>query len=134
MVIQRWQSLYLLIASLFIGLFCYMPMASLVDNSELSMCQFPIYLTLNVLIGILLLISIFLYKNLARQKTVVKICMMLNVASIITGMLIMYNMWSEVIEWNGPVLLVVAVLAITLGAYRHIVADERLLKSYDRIR
>ena len=59
MVIQRWQSLYLLIASLFIGLFCYMPMASLVDNSKLSMCQFPIYLTLNVLIGILLLISIF---------------------------------------------------------------------------
>lgn len=133
MVIQRWQSLYLLIASIFMGLFCYLPMAS-VANSEISVYNYPVYLTLNILIALLLIISIFLYKNLARQKTVVKICMMLNVASIITGVLIMYNMWSEVIEWNGPVLLVVAVLAITLGAYRHIVADERLLKSYDRIR
>lgn len=133
MVIQRWQSLYLLIASIFMGLFCYLPIA-LVENSELSVYNFPIYLTLNVLIAILLFISIFLYKNLARQKTVVKICMMLNVASIIAGALIMYNIWTDVISWKGTLLLVVATLGIMLGAYRHIVADERLLKNYDRIR
>ena len=133
MAIQRWQSLYLLIASLFLGLFCYMPIAS-VENSELSVYNFPIYLTLNVLIALLLIISIFLYKNLTRQKTVVKICMMLNVASIIAGALIMYNIWADVLDFKGSVLLVIASLGITLGAYRHITADERLLKSYDRIR
>ena len=133
MVIQRWQSLYLLIATIFMGLFCYLPMAS-VANNEICVYNYPVYLTLNILIALLLIISIFLYKNLTRQKTVVKICMMLNVASIISGALIMYNIWSAVDDWKGAVLLVVAVLAITLGAYRHIVADERLLKSYDRIR
>ena len=132
MVIQRWQSLYLLIASIFMGLFCYLPMAS-VANSEISVYNYPVYLTLNILIALLLIISIFLYKNLARQKTAVKICMMLNVASIVSGALIMYNIWSAVEDWKGAVILVVAVFAIILGAYRHILADERLLKSYDRI-
>lgn len=133
MVIQRWQSLYLLIASIFMGLFCYMPMVS-VENGELSVYHYPVYLTLNMLITLLLIISIFLYKNLARQKTIVKICMMLNVSSIIAGALILYNIWTDVVDCNGALLLVVATLGITLGAYRYIVADERLLKSYDRIR
>lgn len=133
MVIQRWQSVYLLIASVMMGFFCYLPMAT---EGEASICvyQQPVYLTLNILITALSFISIFLFKNLSRQKTVVKVNMFLMLASAITGAIIIYPGTNLSIEWTGAPLLLGAALVITLAAYSRIRADERLLKSYDRIR
>lgn len=133
MVIQRWQSVYLLIASVMMGFFCYLPMAT-ADEVNICVYQQPVYLTLNILIVILSFISIFMFKNLSRQKTVVKVNMFLMLVSAISGAVIIYLGTNMTIEWTGAPLLLGAALVITLAAYSRIRADERLLKSYDRLR
>ncbi len=133
MVIQRWQSLYLLIASIMMGFYCFLPMANTAEGVIYAYNIKP-YLVVNVLIALLLFISIFMYKNLARQKTVVKVNLLLLIISAVSGGLIVYNQNGATIDWTGAVLLISASLIITLAAFTRILADEKLLKSYDRIR
>ena len=133
MVIQRLQSLYLLIASIMMGFFCFRPMA-LISEAPVCVCDYPVYLTLNALIALLLLISIFMFKNLARQQMVVKICLFLYLASGVSGALLIYNLADVAIAWFGAPLLLGAAFVITLAALARIKADDKLLKSYDRLR
>ena len=73
MVIQRWQSIFLLLASIMMGLFCYLPLASQ-GNVDFHPYNQPVYLTLNILVAILSFIAIFLFKNLTNpvvKKTLI---------------------------------------------------------------
>lgn len=133
MVIQRWQSVFLLLASIMMGCSCFLPMA-IAGETTITPASHIAYLALNAVITILLLISIFLYKNLHRQKTVVKIGFLMTIASAITAGIIIYNSPSATIDWTGNPLLTVCSMVLILAAYRRIIADEKLLKSYDRIR
>ena len=134
MVIQRWQSVFLLLASIMMGIFCYLPLASQADI-DFRPYQQPVYLILNVLISVMSLIAIFLYKNLARQKTVVKVNALLIVASAIAGGVIVYmNMPKVEILWTAGPLLLICSFLITIAALRRINHDEKLLKAADRIR
>lgn len=134
MVIQRWQSVFLLLASIMMGFFCYLPLASQ-GNVDFHPYQQPVYLTLNVLISILSLIAIFLYKNMSRQKMVVKINAFLILVSAIVGAVIVYmNMPQMEILWMAGPLLLVGSFIMTIAALRRINHDDKLLKAADRIR
>ena len=134
MVIQRWQSVFLLLASIMMGLFCYLPLASY-GNTDFSPYQQPVYLTLNVLVSVLLLIAIFLYKNFSSQKTVVKVSAFLIVVSAISGGLVIYNNMPQVeILWTAGPLLLICSFLMSILALRRIKYDENLLKAADRIR
>ncbi len=136
MVIQRWQSVFLFLASIMMGIFCAIPMASQGEGeSFIQFCPIDatVYFTLNVLTAVLLFLSIFMFKNLKRQKTVALVSIVLMIASAVSGGIIVYN-GAFNIDWTGGVLLLLCSIAMTLAAYRRIVADERLLKSYDRLR
>lgn len=133
MVIQRWQSLYLLVASVMMGFYCFLPMANTAEGVMYAYNIKP-YLVVNVLIALLLFISIFLYRNLSKQKTVVKVNLLLMVISAVSGGLIVYNYGGATINLSGAVLLILASIVITILAYTRILSDEKLLKSYDRIR
>ncbi len=134
MVIQRWQSVFLLLASIMMGFFCYLPLASQ-GNVDFHPYQQPVYLILNVLISMLSLISIFLYKNMSRQKTVVKINALLMIASAIAGGIIVYmNMPQLEIFWMAGPLLLLCSFIMTIAALRRINHDDKLLKAADRIR
>ena len=115
------------------GCSCFLPLASIGDIQILPSSQM-VYFILNALIAVLTLISIFLFKNLSRQKTVVKVTFSLTIASIITLGIMIFSMPEAVIDWTGAPLLIVCSLVLNLAAYRRIVFDEKLLKSYDRIR
>lgn len=134
MVIQRWQTVYLFLASIMMGFFCYLPLAS---YGDIDFCPYqqPVYLTLNVLISVLSLIAIFLYKNLSRQQTVVKVNAFFIAVSAVVGAVIVYMNVPEVeVIWTvGPLLLICSFL-MTIGALRRIKHDEKLLKAADRIR
>jgi hypothetical protein len=90
-----------------------------------------------VLIPVLAITAIFLYKKIKLQKTVT----LLVIAFSLCLMIITLYYWYIIShKFNGvpvpgikmsfpPVILVLAIMA-----YRGIVKDERLLKSYDRIR
>lgn len=133
MVIQRWQSVFLLLAAIMMGCSCMLPLAT-IGETTLTPASQPVYLVLNALIAVLTLISIFLFKNLSRQKTVVKVNLFLIVASIITAGIMIFSTADAAIDWTGAPLLVICSLVLTLAGYRRICADEKLLKSYDRIR
>ena len=134
MVIQRWQSVFLLLASIMMGFFCYLPIASQ-GAVDFHPYQQPVYLTLNILISVLSLIAIFLYKNMSRQKMVVKINAFLMIASIIVGGVIVFkNMPQMEIIWMAGPLLLVCSFIMTIAALRRINHDDKLLKAADRIR
>lgn len=133
MVIQRWQSVFLLLAAIMMGCSCILPLAS-IGELQLTPGSQPVYLILNALIAVLSFIAIFLFKNISRQKTVVKINFILIIASIVSAGIMIYITPEASIDWTGAPLLVICSLVMTLAAYRRISADENLLKSYDRIR
>lgn len=134
MVIQRWQSMYLFLASIMMGIFCYLPLASQADI-DFRPYQQPVYLILNVLIAMLSLLAIFMYKNLSRQKTVVKVnAFLIAVSAIVGGIIVYMNMPHVEILWTAGPLLLFCSFLITIAAFRRINHDEKLLKAADRIR
>lgn len=134
MVIQRWQSVFLLLASIMMGVFCALPLASQGDV-DFYPYQQPVYLILNALVAILSFVAIFLFKNLARQKMVVKVNAFLIVASAIVGAIIIYvGMPNLEILWTAGPLLLICSFLMTIAAIRRINQDDKLLKAADRIR
>lgn len=139
MVIQRIQSLYLLIGAILMTIFIFIPFAS-VENTDVIFkpTDFPVYFILNVVIALILFIAIFLYKSPRRQKTVTLVSMVLIAASAVTGGLILYGPNAPQgivrVEWFGGVLLLVISLILALAARRGIIKDIKTLSSYDRIR
>lgn len=134
MVIQRWQSVFLLLASIMMGIFCVLPLATQ-GNVDFYPYQQPVYLILNALVAVLSFIAIFLFKNLARQKMVVKVNAFLIVASAIVGAIMIYvGMPNLEILWTAGPLLLICSFLMTIAALRRINQDDRLLKAADRIR
>ncbi len=132
MVIQRWQSLLLFISALVIGAGLVFPIGSIVcdaDSPESSTPMYaldilPLFIVL-CLTFVLLLVDIFLYKTLPLQKKVALVCLLLTVVAGVAGG----------ICGSVSVMVMTSVSAIlTIVAYTRMKADERLLKSYDRIR
>lgn len=141
MVIQRWQSVLLLIAAICMALFCFTPFASFSDPASansvslITPCDFMVFLVLNLTIATLLFISIFLYRNLKRQLTVTLLSILLIAVSAVTGIFIVYGRLEggRIELWGGVLLLILALVA-ALWAYRKIQGDRKLLASMDRLR
>lgn len=139
MVIQRWQSVLLLLAVVLMCIFCCTPYASYSlspeETQNIYIKDAPVLLTVSLLVTFLLFISIFMYKNLKRQMTVTIISMVLIVATIVTSFFVIYNAYpsAEFIIAGGVLLLIIS-LILALGAYRLMRSDLRKLRSYDRLR
>lgn len=141
MVIQRWQTVFLFIATVLVALFTFMPFASATVDSQVADLHpkdFPVYLILNLLIAILLLLAIFMYRNLKLQKKVALLSMLLMCCSAVCGGFLLYgpNAPKGAVElvWAGGILLLLGALVFAILAYRGIGKDQRTLSSYDRIR
>lgn len=141
MVIQRWQSVLLLLAVVLMCIFCATPLATYAaDTSAESLTAVyvkdaPVLLTVSILVAALLFITIFLYKNLKRQMTVTLLSIVLIVATIVTGFFVVYNAYpgADFVLFGGILLLVIS-LILALSAYRLMKRDLRKLRSYDRLR
>lgn len=138
MVIQRWQTVYLLIAAICMGLASFLSLGTgLAGNNEIvnySAFNFLPLFIINILVTALLFIDIFLYKNLHHQKKVALVNILLEIVSIvITAILASFPSGPiEAMSWTAT--LPVVALILTILARSRMSADERLLKSYDRIR
>ena len=69
MVIQRWQSVFLLLGAILSATISFVPWA-VVDNQTVNLSSNTIALTINLLVTVLFLLTIFMFRNLTRQKTV----------------------------------------------------------------
>lgn len=139
MVLQRWQSVYLLVAVFAMILACFLPFGAWIENSvaivKLVPKAFPVLLILNILIAVLLLIDIFMYKNLRAQKSVAAICAVLCVASIATQVIILVRAEASFsLVWNGSMICTFCAFVCSLMARYNMNRDEKILKSYDRLR
>lgn len=138
MVIQRWQSVLLLLAAIAMAFFCTCPIVGIYGDDamhQLSVSDIPAYLVFNITVTVLLLVDIFLYGNLRLQMRVAAISAILSAASAAVGILIIcLNMPQAQPATAWALSLPTAAFIITLIARRYMRRDYKLLNSYDRLR
>lgn len=156
MVIQRWQSLLLLIASIMMGLFTFCSLGQIsttdftfnynsmgfsylgeaTEGAPTGVYETTWYFfTLSLTTTLILLIDIFLYVNLPLQKKVAVIGILFIVACSIIGFALGYNAIPEgSIQWSPIRICPLIALVATLFALNRIQSDHNKLRSADRIR
>lgn len=93
------------------------------------------FFALSLLSAVLPLINIFLFKNLQVQKRICLIEILLLIAVITTGAIYGYTgIDNGAIAWSSLVCAPFLALLADIMAFNRIIADERLLKSADRLR
>ena len=98
MVLQRWQTVFLFLAAIAMAVFTFMPVMGLVtDQGNFTLCALgccessvPNYLllTLDCLIVVMLLVTIFKYRDLKLQQRLCKIDILLIIALVFLGAII----------------------------------------------
>ena len=134
MVIQRWQSVMLLLAVACMVVYIFMP----VEVSDLNMSQSryvvdpksnPGLWLPAAVSAVLYFVDIFLFKNFKNQLWTLFAA---NVGAITAGFLLVWATISSTLAWS----LVFPLVALVFGLMaRHmIVKDMKKLRSYDRLR
>lgn len=139
MVIQRWQSVLLLLAAVAMIVLNFLPMATLTPAQGAPTPYFttdvPILLIIDSLISILLILGIFMFKNLKLQMHVTLLTVVLMCVMAVVGAFVLYrNNALEYVEWTGAVLLLLCAVILALVARQRMNHDYRLLRSVDRLR
>lgn len=135
MVIQRWQSLLLLVAAVLMIALNFLPVATLSNGSSFFTTDAEILLIVDGLISVLLIIGIFLFKNLRLQMRITLLtALLMCVLGAVTAIILYRNSPVAHIEWTGATLLLLCAVVLTVGAYRLMRRDHNLLRSADRLR
>lgn len=140
MVIQRIQSLFLLIAGVLMALVCFVVPVAQGEDAEGALLTVHIYdmlpvLVLNLLTAILLLIAIFLYHNLNLQIKVTRISIVLILISAAVEFIALYSQVGDLkIQWIGSAIMLGCAFILAILGLRGIISDKKLLSSYDRLR
>lgn len=137
MVIQRWQSVFLLVGALAMGVFTFKDIAC-IDAGDGNVtfwnsCDCMPLFVLNLLVVIMAIVNIFLYNNLAVQKNVTSVTAFLTILSLVLAVWALVSS-ATVLSWYATIAMPVVAFIFFVWARRRMSADERLLKSYDRIR
>ena len=134
MVIQRWQSVFLLLGAILAVCINFGSWAN-IDGQIINLCSNTIALTINILVAVLFIIAIFMFRNMRRQKTVTLLGTVLLTINNISAICLTYmGDPAGTLCWYGGPLMFVAALVAGCMAYNRISADERLLRSADRLR
>lgn len=158
MVIQRWQSVLLLIASVMMGIFTFCSLGQIqafnhtIDITTLGL-QYEgenapgapsgyylrtIYLFVISLVSMTIpFIAIFCYKQLRLQKRLCLISCLLIIATTLSEFLTVYC--SEIsaeqsVGWSSIIAAPFIALVALLTAWRCINSDKKKLEGYDRLR
>lgn len=125
MVIQRIQSLFLLIAALLMAAFAFF--IPLIDTSML---------VLVILIAVLAIIDIFLYKNLQRQMTVCFVDIIIGLATLVSIIIQIVRLAKEnlAVNWNWAWILPVLSIVFLMLAHKAMSRDKKKLRDADRLR
>lgn len=144
MQIQRIQSLYIFFAIIAMAIFLIVPYGEVANLAVAPGVAEPLYtmseygiLIPTAAVIILLVVALFLFRNLSLQRTVVLICLMLTLSIIAIvcfalfkmgkaeGFEAIFSVWDIVV----PIAALFEILAVS--GINH---DIKLLKSYSRLR
>ncbi len=149
MVIQRIQSIYLLIAVILMVVFAFFPALTfeLADKTVLygalesgragNLHVNALLITLIILISLLAFIDIFLFKNLQRQMTVCFVDIIIGLAMLIAicvQAFIVNNRTGWTVTWHWYVLLPVLSIIFLMMAHKAMSNDKKKLRDADRLR
>ncbi len=135
MVIQRWQSVLLLISAIFVALAGILPYAVTANGVDVCAVQTPVLLCVDILVALLLLIDIFLYRNLRYQMMVTRLALGLIV--VLEAAIAAYTcagFEGATISIIGGIVMPMLALISSFVALRLMHRDYRLLRSADRLR
>lgn len=135
MVIQRWQSVLLLISAIFVALAGILPYAVTANGVDVCAVQTSVLLCVDILVALLLLIDIFLYRNLRYQMKVTRLALGLIV--VLEAAIAAYTcagLEGATISIIGGIVMPVLALISAFVALRLMLRDYRLLRSADRLR
>lgn len=135
MVIQRWQSVLLLISTIFVALAGILPYAVTANGVDVCAVQTPVLLCVDILVALLLLIDIFLYRNLRYQMKVTRLA--LGLVVVLEAAIAAYTcagLEGATISIIGGIVMPVLALISSFVALRLMHRDYRLLRSADRLR
>ena len=150
MVIQRIQSVYLLIAVILVAVFAFFPALTFTFGDkdfvygalEAGRVGFthidPLMLTLIILIALLAFIDIFLYKNLQRQMTfcfcTIIIGLAMLIAIVIEAFVIKGRVGINNVMPQWYLLLPVLSIVFLMLAHKAMSRDKKALRDSDRLR
>lgn len=156
-MIQRIQTLFLLIATLAAGSLFFLPLASYYGNEHVIMLDLmklknmvPLdvvpaldkvsilpLMIVNILVIAVSLVAIFMYKKRPFQYRVVAVAMLLNIL-LVAGIFYYADKIGKIINvspaYGAGVYLVIIPLIFFVLAQRYIRRDEKLVRSADRLR
>lgn len=139
MVINRWQSVLLLLSAICMALFCFLPFLSYEFESEIAVKNLlslnPVFFIANLVIVALLVIDIFLFKNLKQQINVALICLILQIVSLVLSIAIFFITKGEIEStWGCGFAFLFPSIVLTYFGRKFMIKDRKLLSSYDRLR
>lgn len=158
MVIQRWQSVMLLIAGVMMGIFSFCSLGQIqaadytFNVTALGICREGIatatdeatgmstvvLFILSLLSAILPLIDIFCFRNMPLQK---KMALVSGLFAAIAGVIAVFQSsnyaseaWQSTVSWSIFICAPAIALIADILAYRLISGDQRKLRAADRLR
>lgn len=149
MVIQRIQSLFILLAIAAVVLFLFIPFGcwdEIVNNENTQLISLygasqTALLVPAIVASVSLIIALFSFKKFSLQKSLIVLNVIIFLAMILVVIYIMCTTFainSADVQikpiWSGGGLCLIAGIISLIAAYRAIVRDERSLRSYNRLR
>ena len=156
MVIQRWQSVLLLLACVMMACFSFLSLGQVqapdFTYNFTAMGFFPegepspgasagvevhtwIFFIVSIVSALLALIDIFLFRDLRKQRRVALFTMLMILATAIIG--VYYGYATELggqISWSSVIIMVPIALVAVICAYRLIGADRKKIESSTSLR
>jgi hypothetical protein len=156
-MIQRKQTVFLLLAAIALGLLFYFPLATFIGDKDSlvlyvynpvslvpdHVADVPAYflmplLSLNILMILLSVVTIFMFKNRLRQLNFVRINLILLLIMIAVFFFYDVNVLEEVsggvVQYETGAYFPLIAFIFFILAYKGIMSDERLIRSADRLR
>lgn len=140
-MIQRIQTIYLLIVTILGILLCIFPMAEVKDAAGVNILTLVVgdnipYTVLVILMPLISFISIFLFKKRIIQMRVNSFNIVLTLLTMILCGIYIYLACTEgsSIKFEWPVVIMPINMILTYLAIRAIGKDEALVRSLDRLR
>lgn len=149
MVIQRIQSVYLLIAVILMAVFAFFPALTFdmggrefvygaLEAGKVGVTHIdPLMLMLIVLICFLAIVDIFLYKNLQRQMTVCFVDIIIGLAMLIAICIeafVLYGKEGLTLKWQWYLVLPILSIIFLMMAHKAMARDKKMLRDADRLR
>lgn len=155
MIIQRWQSLLLLMAVAVMACFTFLSLGQFTttdltynfnslgfhpegmptDGSEPVEIKTWYFFMLSLTTTVILFIDIFLFNNLRLQKRVCLVCMLFIIASAAVAGCLGYACFNKgYMGWSTVAICPFIAIVATILAYNRMSADQRLLRASERLR